>query len=238
MSVSSLKPLSRVIPDFARRLTLRFAHRFMPARALNMNFLAREDLWNDYYEMAESGIDVQWDRDVWPAIQDFDFTSVLELAPGAGRNTQKLLKIAKKMCLVEYKEYALEMCEKRFGNVYNGVPITYIVNNGRDLRSVRNHSITTIYCYDSAVHFDRSVLEDYIHEFSRVMTPGANGFVHHSTLGDKANPDIRRNPHWRSNMTKELFVQYCKDARLAVLKQIDIPWSGIVDCATVFTKPI
>lgn len=209
----------------------------MSGSALNMNFLARENLWDDYYEKAEPDIDWQWDKFIWPNIKDFDFNSVLELGPGGGRNTRKLSEHAGRLVLVEYKKYAIDKCRERFGDNLNGVPMSYIVNNGRDLRDINNDSITAVYCWDSAVHFDRNVVEDYVHEFARIMTPGAKGFVHHSNLGSKANPDIRRNPHWRSNMTKELFAGYCKEAGLILMKQVDVPWDGITDCASIFAKP-
>jgi hypothetical protein len=97
-------------------------------------------------------------------------------------------------------------------------------------------SISMVYCWDAAVHFDKSVLDDYIREFARVMKPGARGFVHHSNLGDKASKNIKRNTGWRSNMGKEHFAETCETNGLQIVAQIDIPWGTITDCGSVFEK--
>jgi SAM-dependent methyltransferase len=48
----------------------------------------------NYYRDAEPYIQKQWDGVIWPIIKDLDFTEVLELAPGHGRNTEHLRRVA------------------------------------------------------------------------------------------------------------------------------------------------
>ncbi|NIM16890.1 MAG: methyltransferase type 11, partial [Candidatus Aminicenantes bacterium] len=95
---------------------------------------------------------------------------------------------------------------------------------------IKADSITAIYCWDAAVHFDKSVMRDYIKEFSRVLKAGGRGFIHYSSLGQSAKSDIRKNPHWRSNMDKDLFGQYCEEYGLQVIKQFNLAWREIPDC--------
>ena len=101
---------------------------------------------------------------------------------------------------------------------------------------VADCSITFIYCWDAAVHFDKTVMREYIGEFARVLKMHGTGFVHHSNLGTSAKTDIRQNPSWRSNMSKELFVEYCARNSLQVISQTDIAWGEVTDCISVFRK--
>jgi ubiquinone/menaquinone biosynthesis C-methylase UbiE len=208
------------------------------AKKLNLELCSKVGLWDDYFKAAESAIDEQWDQIIWPLIREFDFTTVLELAPGAGRNTIKLSRLATLIHAVDLNEYALAQCKARLDAMSLPCRIEFHKNNGTDLHAIADHSITAIYCFDAAVHFDRAVLRDYIAEFSRVLKPGGKGFVHHSALGDRADIDISNNPHSRSNMSRHLFAKYCSRYGLTVLSQTEIPWGEIVDCATIFQLPM
>lgn len=101
---------------------------------------------------------------------------------------------------------------------------------------IKDQSISFIYCWDAAVHFEKSIMKSYIAEFSRILRPGGKGFVHHSDLGDAADSDILKNPSWRSNVNKKLFREYCEEAGLKVVNQVALPWGQIKDCISVFQK--
>jgi len=213
-----------------------FAVRFLPDKYANLLQCSKEGLWNKYFSDAEAEIQAQWDETIWPLIMDFDFDSVLELAPGAGRNTEKLCGVSKKIWAVDYNAYAIEQTRERLGSSYGGCDIEYHVNNGSDINMIADGSISAIYCWDAAVHFDKAVLNSYIPEFARVLREGGKGFVHHSNLGESAHKNIKRNPGWRSNMSKEDFAEICETNGLRVVTQVDIPWRDIMDCITVFEK--
>lgn len=210
----------------------------IPKKQANLLQCSREGLWDEYFIHAELSITQQWDKIIQPLIKDFDFDITLELAPGVGRNTKKLCSIARVIYAVDYSESILSRCRERLGSLYQGCKIIYKKNNGRDLRMIKNNTCTAIYCWDSAVHFDSSILAGYIAEFARVLKKGGKGFVHHSNLGDKANKILEYNPGWRSNMSKELFFEFCKKNGLRVLIQKDIPWVETIDCVTIFMKPL
>ncbi|MBN2356052.1 class I SAM-dependent methyltransferase [candidate division KSB1 bacterium] len=209
---------------------------FLPSKYANLLLCRRRGRWSNYFISAESAMEEQWRTIIWPLIKDFSFDAVLELAPGAGRNTRKLCSVAKRVLAVDLNEYALRQCRRQLGDSVSGCRIEYHRNNGRDLRMIEAGAISAVYSWDSAVHFDKEVMEHYIAEFARVLRPGGKGFVHHANLGDQAHKNIKRNPHARSNMSKELFARYCRDNDLVVIDQIDMPWGEIVDCITLFAK--
>ena len=208
----------------------------LPGKHANLLQCSQIGLWNQYFIGAETAMQAQWDGTIWPLIKNFDFDAVLELAPGAGRNTERLSAISKKIYAVDYNSYALEQCRKRLGSSYRGCDIEYHVNNGTVLNMIRDDSISTIYCWDAAVHFDKNILKSYIQEFTRVLRVGGQGFIHHSNLGDKANKNILKNSGWRSNMSKERFADMCEANGLRIVAQVDIPWRSFVDCGTIFEK--
>jgi SAM-dependent methyltransferase len=208
----------------------------LPAKYANLFQSSWQGQWNKYFADAEVEMQSQWDDIIWPLIKEFDFDSVLELAPGAGRNTERLCQVSKRLYAVDYNAYAIEQSRERLGPSYAGCAIEYHVNNGSDISMIADDSISAIYCWDAAVHFDKDILGNYVPEFARVLRDGGKGFVHHSNLGDRAHKNIKKNPGWRSNMSKESFAEMCRTSGLRVVAQVDIPWRDITDCITVFEK--
>lgn len=206
-------------------------------RGKNLEQCAKDELWSNYFEAAEQHIDSQWETVIWPLVRDFDFSTVLELAPGGGRNTEKLCGVSKRLYAVDLNGYALEKTEKRLGREFQGCELSYHQNTGCSLPMLEDESVSAIYCFDSAVHFAASVIEDYVSEFARILKPGGKGFVHHSDLGEAANPDMKQNPHWRTKMSKEEFADFCEKSGLTLLRQEPIAWGEIQDCASLFQKP-
>jgi ubiquinone/menaquinone biosynthesis C-methylase UbiE len=223
----------------------------------NKKLCENVELWNSYWDSpeVESGIEREWTEVIWPLIREFDFTTVLELAPGAGRNTAKLAEVARVIYGVDLNQPVIDRLNKRFESHAGPCRLNFHKNNGSRLSMIPSSSITAIYSWDSVVHFDRRVIDEYAGEFARVLKPGGRGFVHHSNLGDATAPhlnrgsvgdDMTRNPQCRSNMSKALFRQYCESRGLTIVKQVDLPWppwpwqhlrrGEVIDCLSVFTK--
>jgi SAM-dependent methyltransferase len=196
-----------------------------------------------YYRDAEPEMDRQWNLLIEPFIRAADFSSVLELAPGHGRNSEKLSKLASEIYLVDVNQTCIDACKARFGDEKNGCKFHYNVTDGDSLPFIRDTSISFVYSFDSMVHFDKSVVRAYLVEFVRVMKPGATGFLHHSNYGAiKPNSDWAKNHGNRSDVSAKLFAQYCSelglevtDQRLHGLKE----GRGLegLDCVTVLRKP-
>jgi SAM-dependent methyltransferase len=191
-----------------------------------------------YYEDAEPHMELQWNNIIWPKIKDFDFSKVLELAPGFGRNTAFLIKHAGEIALVDVNQHCIDACRERFAGEEN-CNLHYIVNDGKSLLGIPDSSITMIYSWDSMVHFDKEVVKLYTKEFARVLAPGGKGFVHHSNYGHiSQSSDWLSHPHNRSNMTDELFAQYVRDNGMEIVSQELLDWDlKDLDCISVFRKP-
>ncbi|MDP9173459.1 MAG: pectinesterase family protein [Planctomycetota bacterium] len=180
-----------------------------------------------YFNMAEPYIEQQWDWCIWPAIKHADFSRVLELAPGYGRNTAKLLNHAREIHLVDVNQSCIDHCRRRFASYTGPCKLFYHVNDGKNLAALPANYFSFIYSWDSMVHFDRLVVRQYVLEFARVMAPGASGFVHHSNYGTvSSSSDWQSHPHWRSNMTADLFRDYASEANLRVVSQRLVDWEN------------
>ncbi len=230
-----MKTLVRRTADTARASIERAIGALFP-KWYNKRFCSTEGLWNVYFERAEESMSDSWNVTIWPLIKDCDFDNVLELAPGVGRNTERLVRLARVIHAVDLNEYALKRLRERFRSSTGGCELHIYRNDGSDLGMIPSSSITLVYCWDAAVHFDKAVLKAYVREFARVLVPGGMGFIHHSNLGRLADVDITVNPHWRSNVSKELFADYCEASGLTVVQQVDLPWDTIVDCISIFRK--
>ena len=223
--------MNRVLKHLAKRLAAAVVPKWY-----NKKYCSVDGLWDDYFEAAEANIDNEWNDTIWPIIRDFDFDTVLELAPGAGRNTEKLTGHARVIYAVDLNEYALQKCRQRFRDYSGPCELHFLRNSGDRLEMIAGESITAVYSWDSAVHFEKGVIRRYVKEFARVLKTNGQGFVHHSNLGPSASADITRNPGRRSAMSKELFRSFCRESGLEVIDQIDIPWAETIDCASVFRK--
>ncbi|MEW6744414.1 MAG: class I SAM-dependent methyltransferase [Planctomycetota bacterium] len=210
------------------------------AIAKNVRLCTTRSRWHQYYAKAEAAMDRQWDTWIWPLIKESDFTCTVDLATGAGRNAAKLLPLASDLHLVDVNDYAIDMCRERFRHAEGPCRIHYHVNDGTTLPGIADETVTFVYCWDAAVHFDKFVILQYLREFSRIMKHGATGFIHHSNYGCVADDtDFQKHPHSRSNMTAALFLEYCHQTELECLAQKLLVWGGIpdLDCISRFRKP-
>ncbi|GMV25440.1 MAG: hypothetical protein AMXMBFR58_14710 [Phycisphaerae bacterium] len=208
------------------------------------NLAENRRVWqeSEYYEQAEPFIRAQWDAHIWPLVKDADFSVTLDLAAGAGRNSNLLKDLAKELWIVDINQTNIDRCKARFAEYRGPCRINYAVNDGTSLSMIATGSLTMVYSFDAMVHFDPQVIRQYVREFARVMKPGATGFCHHSNYGSWAadpNSHWQSNPHWRSHMTAALFKQYCEEAGLEITRQVIHSWGGTtdLDCFSCFRKP-
>jgi SAM-dependent methyltransferase len=199
--------------------------------------------WTQYYNMAEYNMDEQWSK-IYPMINESDFGTVLEVAAGACRNTEKLLPLSDHIIVTDIDPTAVASCKHRFANRSESNKIGYMVVDGVHL-PVGNGTITMVYQFDSGVHFHREVIRNYLKEFARVLTPGGTGFFHHSNLA--AAPgyhvhddlDVTKNPAWRSNMSVAEFKELVREAGLEMMCHPIVNWAGqpSIDGIARFRKP-
>jgi SAM-dependent methyltransferase len=181
--------------------------------------------WVDgtYYDQAEVAFDYQWQALIWPIIKDSDFSSTLEIAPGHGRNTAKLLPLANELFAVDINQTNIEFLKQRFRDEAKLHPIR---NNGYDLASISSESISFVYCFDSMVHFYADVVQAYVKEIRRVMIAGARGFVHYSNNHRDKNANYRDHPGWRNFMSRDIFESYLLEEELHVIRSLFVTTGG------------
>lgn len=183
--------------------------------------------------------------------------TILEIAPGYGRWTQFLKDACERLVLVDLTERCIEHCRERFSGSPN---IEYHVNDGRSLDMVEDGSIDFVFSFDSLVHAEADVMESYLQQLARKLSPDGVGFIHHSNLASyrrltrlahnvpasRLETLVRRGavvniPAWRAeSMTAGLFAEHCTAAGLRCIGQELINWEYgryLIDCISQFTLP-
>ena len=186
-----------------------------------------------YFPDAEASMEQLWRQMVLPFIEGSDFSHTIDLAAGHGRNSAILCTLADRLTIMDIQPGNIEVCKKRLAGRKG---IEFYVNNGFDLRPVRDGEVTLVYCFDAMVHFDSDVVRSYLRDTLRVLTPGGRGFFHHSNF--TRGHDWRTNTGGRAFMSKELFEHYALKEGLNVLSQEVITWSGEtdIDCLTLVER--
>lgn len=189
---------------------------------------------NEYFRQAEVPMDAVWNELIFPFIRQCDFTSVIDLAAGQGRNTRFLASKAARVLVMDIQAENVEICRRRFAENSN---VECSVNSGYDLRPAEDGAFTLVYCFDAMVHFEKEVVRSYLRDTARVLKPGGRGFFHHSNY--TAGRDWRTNPHSRNFMSRELFAAYVQAEGLRVVNQFVFEWGHVagLDCLSLVEKP-
>ena len=196
------------------------------------------DDWKNvsYYGQAEDVMEGQWQSLIWPFIQGCDFSCVVEVAAGHGRNSQQLRQIAGRLYLVDINIENIEFLRQRFGEAPD---IVYLHNDGTSLRGISDSEATFIYTFDSMVHFDSDVVRSYLAEFRRVLARAGCGFCHYSNYMGNPTGTYRDHPGWRNFMSRELFEHYAWKEGLTPLRSQVLDWMGdgtFSDAMTLFQR--
>lgn len=181
--------------------------------------------WSKHF----NGTDTLWDEILYPRIKEYVTGNVLEIAPGHGRITRKLLEQNISLSVIDLSVTCINTCRNRFGKRIKN----YHVGNGEDLTPIESSTQDFIFSFDSFVHMDKEVISSYIKEMARVLKPKGYAWIHHSNLCD-GNVDNFQNIAGRSNMDlptfKSLANQVGKDepkgSFLDVVSQETIAWNA------------
>jgi hypothetical protein len=137
----------------------------------------------------------------------------------------------------------VDVCRERFA----GHPhAEFHKNDGLSLAAAPDGEVDFAFSFDSLVHCESDVVESYIGELSRKLTPAGVAFLHHSNLGAYRDPETGAlqvdNSGWRgASMSAELFERFCREAGLQCIGQEVIRWREkehwFRDCFSMLTRP-
>lgn len=179
---------------------------------------------------------------------------ILEIAPGYGRVTQFLHPLCEALTVVDLNERCIGACRERFADVPH---IRYHVNDGRSLKMVEDRAVDFAISFDSLVHADADVLEDYVRQLATKLKPDGVAFLHHSNAGSYLLPlegfarrlhvtaigeaiSARVNRNWRAaDMSLSQFQAICHRAGLRCVAQEKVDWNSKLpnDCFSTVTLP-
>ena len=136
------------------------------------------DEWSDSWGTAAA----QWHFALLPRLRDLvPARRVLEIAPGYGRWTHYLRALAtEQLTVVDLNDRCIAACKERFAG---DAHIRYHVNDGRSLDMVPDGTIDLVFSFDSLVHAEADVMQGYVHQIARKLTPEGVGIIHHSNMG-------------------------------------------------------
>lgn len=195
-----------------------------------------ENPWFDLAEKEET-VNIFWDAlsPFYKMFKRLDLQHTLEFACGHGRHVSHYINEAKHVTLVDVLQDNIQFCKQRFGESNK---ISYYCNNGRDLSEIGNETVTSIFSYDSMVHFDMLNISEYLKEFHRVLQVGGFALVHHSNLHLSYDITFENGIHNRNYMSKNLFLHLSYMNGFEIVESIVIDWFGVkgLDCITLLRK--
>lgn len=209
----------------------------------NRDFIAEYHLnaMDDYYENAErrESLNIFWDEDS-RFLQMFcklNIDKIVELACGHGRHVPHYADSAKKIMLVDVLQNNIDFCKRRFGK---DEKVAYYHNNGHDLHEIDDESYTSLFTYDSMVHFEMIDIFEYLKETYRILIRGGRALFHHSNNHADYRITFSTGTYGRNYMSKDLFAYLANRAGLKVLEQQVIDWGDIeeLDCISLVEKQI
>jgi ubiquinone/menaquinone biosynthesis C-methylase UbiE len=158
--------------------------------------------WNDSPAWKQSILDHILTRYIQPN------STILEIGPGAGKWSEPLSSLARKLILVDLTEVSIEICKNKLTNT----DCDYYVNNGYSLNFLQDESVNYVWSFDVFVHIAPKETASYITEIGRVLTKGGIAVIHHPKNGGLWGG-------FRSSVTNEFFLDQLAKNGLRLINQ-------------------
>ena len=165
-----------------------------------------------------------WNKHLFEDLKEFRNKKILEIAPGYGRITQFLSILAKELVVVDLNPLCIQKTKEKLGHHV----LAYFVGDGKSFPFIRDNSQDLVYSFDSFVHMHLNVIDDYLKEICRVLTPGGKGIIHHSNLWGGSENSFENNAG-RSNMTPIYFKELVEKHNMKIVEQKEIQISNTID---------
>jgi SAM-dependent methyltransferase len=195
----------------------------------------------------------QWAGTIFPRIREcLPADTILEIAPGFGRWTHYLKDYCDELWAVDKSNDCIEACRQRFASVSH---VHCVLNDGRSLSMIPDASVDFVFSFDSFVHPDREIVEEYLRQLGTKLKIGGKGFIHHSNFGEYVNSPRERLPealakplikakildwahHRNPTMSAKTFRALCERNGLQCVSQELVNWRGrrLIDCLSLFVR--
>lgn len=136
---------------------------------------------------------------------------VLEIGPGFGRWTRKLIELSRHLIEVDVSEKCIEHCKNLFADKEN---VEFHVNDGRSLDFVTDDAVDYIWSFDVFVHIEPADIAHYLDEFRRILKDEGLVIIHHGIIG-------RTDLNWRSSLTLATFNALLEEYDFVIVEQFN-----------------
>ena len=207
---------------------------------MNYNITRNKEVWGDSENWLDEGnewsalfgtTDKLWFEFIFPRICMGLKGDVLEIAPGYGRITEKLLMSDVRLSIIDINKNCIDRCHQKFGDKIS----EYCLGDGDNLKQFSSNSKDFIISFDSFVHMSEEVIDGYLTEIHRVLKNDGYAWIHHSDLYG-GNQDNFKNLGGRSNMTKEIFKTIANQKGFKRVNQEYVKWHQTNDVISTLTK--
>jgi hypothetical protein len=181
------------------------------------------------------GSEPQWFGCLYPRLHRFlPAGAVLEIAPGFGRWTRFLLPACRHYLGVDLSAECVEACRKKFSAVRHA---RFAKNDGLSLSAAPDGGIDFVFSFDALVHVEMDVMESYVPQILRKLTPTGTAFLHHSNLA-ALSPGVEREGFRGASVSGALVADMVQRAGGKVLIQERVNWGGpdLLDCLTLLAR--
>lgn len=218
----------------------------MPTLEWNKNIWDNEYDWPNYNEEWSKpwgSSEAQWFSAIYPRIHSFiPCNYIIEIAPGFGRWTKYLIKSCNIYNGIDLSQKCIDECRTNFNN--ENISCNFYLNNGTSLKHVYNTLSDFIFSYDSLVHSDPYIIEEYIAQILSNNILNINGvvFFHHSNLKNVIDNNYilnMNNVHNRDDKTDykivyNLIKKY--NGHTLIQEIVNLGNCPLIDCYTIFCR--
>lgn len=211
----------------------------MPSASWNL------EMWDGAYDWSQAGeewsepwggSEAQWFGMLLPRIhRAFPAARVLEIAPGYGRWSRFLIPSCSEYLGIDLSSSCVDECRRRFASASHA---RFEVNNGTSLSAATDGCFDLIFSFDSLVHAELDILEAYVPQMLKKLSPTGIAFIHHSNLADGRVLEGRHSHSRAESVSARKVAQLIAGNEGVTLVQETVSWmgAGLIDCITTFAR--